>query len=156
SVCPKGTKLGNTMELTIFENDTGEGIVSFEPWQTSGPEYEQDHSRWYCHLTIAGERVFEYGCPCGTCGIVFRKVGAAAHYMSDTQAVQLLGSLDAIPSPDVLRALARVLQPGVYCPSIVAGTVKLIEPGAANDYFSTDVIRLFGVEDPDSTELAGP
>jgi hypothetical protein len=144
------------MELAIFENDTGEGVVSFEPWQTSGPEYEQDYSRWYCHLTIAGERVFEYACPCGTCGIVFRKIGTAAYRVSDTKAVQLLGNLDAIPPQEALRNLARVLKPGSYFPSIVAGTVKLIEPGASNDYFSTDVVRLFGFKDPDYPELAGP
>jgi hypothetical protein len=44
----------------------------------------------------------------------------------------------------------------VYCPSIVAGTVKLIAPGSSGDYFATDVARLFGREDPDDTESAGP
>ena len=144
------------MELAIFENDTGEGVVSFEPWQTSGPEYNKDYSRWYCHLTVGGERVFEYGCPCGTCGIVFRKIGSAAYRVSDTEAVQLLGNLDAIPSNEALRRLARVLKPGGYYPTIVTGTVKLIKPGASNDYFSTDVVRLFGLEPPDYTEPSGP
>lgn len=143
-------------DLALFENDTGEGVVSFEPWQTSGPDYDKDHSRWYCHLTIAGERVFEYGCPCGTCGMVFRKIGSVAHRLSDAQAVQLLGNLDAIPPQEALRSLARVLQPGVYSPSIVAGTVTLVEPGAPNDYFATDVVRLFGKEPLDYTEPAGP
>lgn len=149
-------KVVNTMELPIFENDSGEGVVSFEPWQTSGPEYDKDYSRWYCHLTISGERIFEYGCPCATCGIVFRKVGSVADRVSDTEAVQLVGNLDAIPSLETLRRLARVLKPGVYCPTIVTGTVELIEPGAANDYFTTDVVRLFGCEDPDDTEPVGP
>jgi hypothetical protein len=57
------------MELAIFENKTGEGIVSFEPWQTTGPEYHRDNSKWYCHLTIAGERVFEYGVHAGPVGL---------------------------------------------------------------------------------------
>ena len=156
SVCPTVTKIGNSMELAIFENDTGEGVVSFEPCQTSGPEWEKDYSKWYHHLTIAGERVFEYGCPCGTCGIVFRKIGSVAYRVSDREAVQLLGNLDAIPSHETLRTLARVLKPGLYCPSIVTGTVQLIEPGASNDYFSTDVVRLFGLEPPDYTEPSGP
>ena len=156
SVCLIGTKIGNSMELAIFENDTGEGVVSFEPCQTGGPEWEKDYSKWYHHLTIGGERIFEYGCPCGTCGIVFRKVGSTAYRVSDTQAVELLGNLDAVPSDETLRRLARALQPGSYCPSIVAGAVTLIEPGASNDYFATDVVRLFGLEDPDSTEPAGP
>lgn len=125
------------MELAIFENDTGEGVVSFQ------------HSVQFDHLTIGGEPVFEFGNFCGTCGILFRKIGSVAFRVSDTTAVQLLGTLDTIPPFDVLRRLARVLQPGVYYPSIVAGTVRLIEPGSADDYFATDVIRLFGWDDSD-------
>jgi hypothetical protein len=131
------------MEPAIFENNTGEGVVSFQ------------ESGFYTYLTIAGERVFEFGSPCGTCGIVFRKVGSLADRLSDTTAVQMLGNLGAIPPSDVLRRLARVLQPGVYCPSIVAGTVKLIAPGSSSDYFATDVARLFGRQDPDDMEQAG-
>jgi hypothetical protein len=144
------------MELASFENETGKGVVSFEPWRTSGPEYDKDHSRWYCHLTIAGERVFEYGCPCGTCGIVFRKVGSTAHHVNDSEAVQLLGNLDSVPSNAELRRLARVLEPGFYHPTVVEGTVLLIEPGALDDYFATDVVRLFGLEPPDYEKPSGP
>ncbi len=132
------------MELAIFENDTGEGVVSF---QDSG---------FYTYLTVGGERVFEFGSPCGTCGIIFRKVGSVANRLSDPTAVQLLEDLGAIPPPDVLRRLARVLPPGVYFPSIVAGTVKLIAPGSSNDYFATDVARLFGRQDIDDAEPVGP
>ena len=90
------------MELAIFENDIGEGVVSFDP------------PGWFAYLTIGGKRVFEFGSYCGTCGIVFRKIGSVASRLSDTQAAQLLGNLDAVPPSDVLRRLARVLQPGVY------------------------------------------
>jgi hypothetical protein len=82
---------------------------------------------------------------------LFRRVGPFAYRVSDTTAVQLLGNLDAMPAPDVLQRLARVLQPGVYYPSIVAGTVKLITPGSSDDYFATDVVRLFGRDDPEDT-----
>jgi hypothetical protein len=138
----------DTMELATFDNDTGESVVSFDSWG------------WFTQLTIGSERVFEYGNPCGTCGIVFRKVGSVADRVSDAQAVQLLGELDALPPLDALRRLARVLQPGEYCPSIVAGTVKLIAPGAADDYFATDVFRLFRVivrdDTADDTAAADP
>src|SRR5438094_2856256 len=132
------------VELATFDNGTGEGIVSFEPSRTSGPEYDADHSRWYHHLLVAGQRVFEYGCPCGTCGIVFRKVGTSAHRVGDSEAFRLLGHLDSVPSNEILRRLARVLQPGFYHPAIVEGTVRLIEPGAPADYFASDVVRLSG------------
>lgn len=132
------------MEFEPFENDTGEGVVAFDP------------PGQLAYLTIGGERVFEYGNVCGTCGIVFRKIGSVANRLSDTQAAQLLGNLDAIPPPDALRRLARVLQPGVYYPSIVTGTVTLIAPGAVNDYFATDVVRLFGRKAPDARKPAEP
>jgi hypothetical protein len=144
------------MELATFENRTGEGVVSFEPSRTSGPEYDADHSRWYCHLLVAGDRVFEYGCPCGTCGIVFRKVGSSTHQVSDSEAFRLLGRLDSVPSDDALRRLARVLEPGSYHPVIVEGTVRHIEPGASDDYFASDVVQLFGLDPPDYDKPSSP
>lgn len=148
-------KMGHE-ELPTFDNETGEAVVSFEPSRTSGPEYDADHSRWYHHLLVAGERVFEFGCPCGTCGIVFRKVGASAHQVSDSEAFRLLGKLDFVPTDEVLRRLARVLQPGSYHPAILEGTVMLIEPGAPNDYFASDVVRLSGLEPPDYNRASSP
>lgn len=120
------------MDLAIFENDTGEGVVSF---QRVGQ---------LANVLVGGMRAFEFGNACGTCGIVFSRIGPFDYRISDTTAVQLLGNLDAIPAPDVLRSLARVLQPGVYYPSVVEGTVKLVEAGSSDDYFDTDVARLFG------------
>ena len=35
------------VSLIRFDNTTGEGIVGFAPWRTSGPEYEADHDLWY-------------------------------------------------------------------------------------------------------------
>jgi hypothetical protein len=144
------------MNLPSYENSTGEGIVSFLPWRTSGPEYREDNSRWYCHITVNGQRIFEYGSPCGTCGIVFRKVSSSNARVSDPEAVQLLGDLNEVPTEQILERLARVLEPGEYHPVVIEGKVKLIEPGAENDYFATDVVRLFGYEPPEYKEPAGP
>ncbi len=144
------------MEFSEFRNQGGESLVAFEPWRTSGPEYEKDHSRWYCHITIGGKRVFEYGCPCGTCGIVFRRVGSPENRVSDSEMVQLLGNLTAVPTVSTLERLAKVLEPGIYIAAIVSGPVSLIRPGARNDYFATEVVRLSGLEPPDLTEPSGP
>lgn len=144
------------MNLRTFENKTGEGVVSFEPWAVQGPEYAQDNSRWYCHLTVGGQRIFEYGCPCGTCGIVFRKLKSAENRISDAEAVELLGQLDTMPSDAVLLRLARILKPGSYHPAITEGTIRRIEPGAKDDYFANDVVRLFGLEPPECKEPSGP
>jgi len=146
----------NKMKLSNFDNKKGESVISFQPWQTSGPELEIDNSRWYCHLLVNGERIYEYGCPCGTCGIVFRKVGSINHQVSDPEAVQILGELNKIPSSKDLQRLARVLEPGIYHPLVIEGKVSSIEPGAANDYFASDVVRLFGLEPPEYKDSWGP
>jgi hypothetical protein len=144
------------MERSEFRNSGGESLVAFEPWRTSGPEYEKDNSRWYCHLTIGGKRIFDYGCPCGTCGIVFRRVGSPEDRISDSEAVQFLGDLNAIPSASTLQRLAKVLEPGIYIAAIISGPVKLIKPGAPDDHFATEVVRLSGLEPPDLTQPPGP
>ncbi len=144
------------MALSEFLNSGGESLVAFEPWRTSGPEYEKDNSRWYCHITIGGKRVFEYGCPCGTCGIVFRRVGSPQDRINDSEAIQLLGNLNVIPAVSTLQRLAKVLEPGIYIGAIISGSVRLIEPGAPDDYFATEVVRLSGLEPPDLTEPSGP
>ncbi len=143
------------MTLASFDNVTGEGLVSFEPWRVSGPDSD-DHTRWYCHLTVAGARVFEYGCPCGTCGITFRKVASPAHRVNDAEAFRALGNLKTVPPNEVLLKLARILEPGEYHPAVLEGAVRLVAPGAADDYFAHDVPRLFGLEPPDYEKPGSP
>ena len=105
---------------------------------------------------VNGERIYEYGCPCGTCGIVFRKIGSTVYRLDDSDIVDLLGALDTVPPPPILHRLARVLEPGLYHPIIIEGTVSQIQPEAANDYFATDVVRLFGLEPPEYKIPSGP
>ena len=134
----------NQMALPSFENIEGEGIVSFK-----------DPVDFYSYLLVNGERIFEYGSPCGTCGIVFRKVRSPKNQISDPEAVQLLGDLSEVPSDQTLQRLARVLEPGTYHPIVIEGTIQYIEPGSPNDYFATDVVQLFGLEPPEN-KPAGP
>ncbi len=144
------------MKLLSFDNKNGEGIVSFEPWKTMGPEFDQDISRWYCHLKIEDNRIFEYGCPCGTCGIIFRKLESSKNRITDSEAVELLGNLDSIPDQASLEKLARILEAGSYNLAILENPVKFIRPGDPDDYFSTDVVKLSGFEPPDYKEPGGP
>lgn len=144
------------MKLKTFENKMGEGLVAFEPWQTRGPEYQKDNSRWYCHITVAGERIFEYASPCGTCGILFKKLRSPADQISDSEAVKLLGKLDKIPSDAILERLARVLEPDTYHPIIMEGKVEYITPGTPSDYFATEVLQVFGPEPPEYENPINP
>jgi hypothetical protein len=144
------------VRLSRFDNVTGEGIVGFDPWRTSGPEYEADHSLWYAALTVNGKRIFQYGCPCGTCGIYFKKVAAPADRVSDAEAANLLGALDHVPSDFTLKRLARILPKGGYHLAIIEAPLKHVTPGSPNDYFATDVVSLFGLEPPEYEKPGDP
>lgn len=145
------------MELRTFLNDTGEGVVDFEPWCVSGPETEGELGQsWYAHLRVHGRRVFEYGSPCGTCGVLFKKLRSADDQLTDAEAQQLLGSLDVVPPDDVLRRLARILPVGTYRPIVVTARVQRVDPGSSDDYFANEVVRLFGFEPPDYKAPGGP
>jgi hypothetical protein len=142
--------------LLRFDNASGEGIIGFDPCRTSGPEYEADHNLWYAALTVNGKRVFQYGCPCGTCGITFKKVASSADRVSDTEAVNLLGNLDQIPSELALKRLARILPQGTYHPAVIEAPVRLVAPGTPEDYFAAEVVRLFGLEPPEYEKPQDP
>jgi len=144
------------VNLVRFDNATGEGIIGFDPWRTSGPEYEADHNLWYAALTVSGKRIFQYGCPCGTCGITFKKVASSANRVSDAEAADLLGALDHVPSQFALRRLARILPKGTYHLAVIETPVRLVTPGARDDYFATDVVRLFGLEPPEYEKPQDP
>src|SRR5688572_20475810 len=124
------------MKLRTFHNRTGEGIVSFEPWAAHGPETKDDPQRWFAHVRVRGERVFEYGSPCGTCGILFRKVGSPSERLTDAQAADILGDLDAVPADAELGRLARILEPGAYRPLWIEAPVRAVAPGTPDDYFA--------------------
>ncbi|MBX7245803.1 MAG: hypothetical protein K1X53_09905 [Candidatus Sumerlaeaceae bacterium] len=137
------------MKLPRFKNTEGEAVVCFEPCCTNGPQREADSRTWFHHLLVRGERIYEYGCPCGTCGILFRKVGRVEHRLDDRQAFELLDGLQSLPTEDTLRKLARLLVRGYYYPLVLEATVRRVEPGTVDDYFATDVTRLFGLEPPE-------
>jgi hypothetical protein len=142
--------------LLRFDNPTGEGIIGFDAPRPWGPEKDADPSLWYAAVTVNGERVFQYGCPCGTCGITFKKVASQTDRVSDAEAVDLLGELDHVPSEFALRRLARILPQGTYHMAVIEEPVRLIMPGAPDDYFAREVVRLFGLEPPEYEKPQDP
>jgi hypothetical protein len=144
------------MALLQFDNSTGQGIVGFDPWRTSGPEYNADSNLWYAGITLNGKRVFQYGSPCGTCGIVFKKISSPLDRVSDPEAVDLLGALDHVPSELALRRLARILSQGTYYLAIIEAPVRQVVPGAPDDYFANEVVHLFGLEAPEYEKPQDP
>ncbi|HSG26458.1 MAG TPA: hypothetical protein VLA32_10110, partial [Anaerolineales bacterium] len=127
------------VDLPSFENINGEGIVSFQPSLfnenlngeevvSSQPVLFKDPG-FYSYLLVNGEQIFEYGSPCGTCGIIFRKIGSQENRVSDPEAVQLLGDLNEVPSDKTLHRLARILEPGTYHPIVIEGNIQYIKPG---------------------------
>jgi hypothetical protein len=152
----KELRFERQMTLLRYDNVSGEGIVGFDLWRTSGPEYEADNSRWYAGLTVNGKRVFQYGSPCGTCGITFKKIASSTDRVSDAEAVDLLGELDHVPSEFALRRLARILSQATYYLAVIEAPVRQVAPGTLDDYFATEVVRLFGLEAPEYEKPQDP
>lgn len=144
------------MELLRFDNTTGESVVSLLPWARHGPELDADRSRWYRHILVSGERVFQYGSPCGTCGVIFQKLRSVPDRLDDGQAAGLLGTLENLPTQASMRSLAKILQPGIYNPVVLEGLVERVAPGDPGDYFATDGVSLFGLEPPEYEEPFDP
>ena len=94
-----------------------------------------------------GQPVYKYGFPCGTCGHAFRNVGAIEHSLSDSEAVELLGSLDDLPTKTNLVRLARILPKGECYTVILRGIVERVKPGSEDDFFETEAPRLFWKND---------
>jgi hypothetical protein len=76
--------------------------------------------------------------------------------VSDAEAADLLGALDHVPSEFALRRLARILPEGTYYLAVIDAPVRLVSPGAPDDYFATDVARLFGLEPPEYEKPQDP
>jgi hypothetical protein len=144
------------MSLRKFHNRTGEGLVDFEPCVVWGPEVEADPARWYQHVRVRGERLFEFGSPCGTCGVIFRKLRSVDEPLSDARAVELLGALERVPDDATLAKLARALARGTYFPLVTGPVPTGVQPGGPNDYFANEVVSTFTVDPGDSEEPAGP
>ncbi len=130
--------------------------MSFLPSMTQGAELDADRNRWYHHILVSGERIFQYGAPCGTCGIIFGKLRSVPNRLDDGQAAGLLGTLEDVPGPAGLRSLARILEPGIYHPLVLEGLVERVAPGDGRDYFATDGASLFGFEPPQYEEPFDP
>lgn len=142
--------------MRTLQLGSDEAVIGFEPWITDGPVLEKDSSRWYCHLTVSGQRLYRYGSPCGTCGVVFSNVTPPAARVSDPEAVELLGSLETVPPLSQLQRLARVLPSGEYYAGVLEDLIYRVEPGSPADFFVTDVPRLFDSASLELNEPSGP
>lgn len=118
----------------IFNNTGGEALVGFEPHEAG----------WHTVLTYGGRPVFLYGNPCGTCGFLYARVGSPSDRITDDEGVELLGDLETVPTDSALQKLARVLPRDTYYASVLETRVRRVEPGSPEDFFSHDMVRLFG------------
>lgn len=100
-------------------------------------------------IEVDGVPAFEFGMPCGTCGVIFGKLGETST-LSDAEAVDLLGSLDDVPDEAKLRRLAAPLGAGTWEARIFEGVPRLVEPGGPGDFFVEEYGPLHGLEADDA------
>jgi hypothetical protein len=138
--------------MKVIANTAGEGIVRFADGDVSGGVTPWD-DEWFRHISVSGTQVYAYH-SCGTCNLIFKKLRDPGHRVTDPEAADMLGMLDVLPSDDILLRLARVLEAGEYFVLLLEGRVRLRRPGSYEDYFCTDVKRLWSAVD--ETEMASP
>lgn len=110
---------------------------------------------FYGHVSIAGESIWEFGAPCGTCGVLFSKLAKTDQRLSDAQAQMIMGDLSTLPDDAHLKALGALLESGEYAVEVFEGVPTLVTPGADEDFFVTDYARLHG-EPHDPADLHDP
>ncbi|MCZ4497403.1 MAG: hypothetical protein JWM25_1988 [Thermoleophilia bacterium] len=95
-------------------------------------------------ILFDGNPTYEFGNPCGTCGVTFDKVTDVDFRLDDELAASLLGTLNRLPADVDLLRLGRVLQSGKWDVGVFEGIPRLIEPGAEGDFFVEEVTPLHG------------
>jgi hypothetical protein len=150
----------------VFTNESTNGVIGFvapDPYRTE--EYESgrlkpgvvvDEQRFYGGITIAGERAINIVNACGTCGFLFEKLADPKTHLDDESAVELLGSLEAVPDDATLARLAAILPAGEYLPLIVEAIPRWVRRKGEGDYLVEDFVKLFGLEAPDYVDVPDP
>lgn len=119
---------GHDMPTEYLEIDNDDAAVWIERPDTSRGGY-------YSHLHIDSAIVFEFGAPCGTCGVLFRKVSDAVALVSDVDAPILLGDLSELPDVDAIRRLSAPLGTGHYEVRVFEAVPMRTVSGDTHDFF---------------------
>lgn len=101
-------------------------------------------SAFYSRLLVGGREIYEFAAPCGTCGLLFDRLGDSDSPLTDGEAAELLGDLDGVPGQASLERLSAPLPRGDYEALVIEGAADLALPHAASDFFVEHAGRLFG------------
>jgi hypothetical protein len=97
-------------------------------------------------LCLDGEKAYQLGPGCDTCGFIFERLGGATRSVSATKvADELRWGLDAL-DPKVLDSVAEVVPPGSYRVVLVEIVPELVRPGESRDYFAHEQVAVWGVD----------
>ena len=107
-------------------------------------------------LTIDAVAAFETTFWCGTCALLFRRrAGADGYLPPETMRERLRAGLDDL-DPQVVEAFMTLLAAGEYRPMLLEVTPRLVTPGETGDYFTTEQLQLWDVDEHLSGDIVDP
>ncbi|MFI9747787.1 hypothetical protein [Streptomyces sp. NPDC052494] len=98
-------------------------------------------------LMVDDEPAFELSFSCGTCPLLFRRLGTAREKLSlESVQERLTGALDDPDDGGVIDAFGALLPEGEYLPLLLDVEPQLVIPGKEGDYFSGEQVTTWGID----------
>lgn len=97
-------------------------------------------------LVLDGEPAFELAYWCGTCPLLFQRLGGAQDATSLEDLEQRLAAgLDTVDD-DVVQRFGALLPAGTYLPLLLSVSPRLVGPDSPDDYFSHEQVVTWGID----------
>lgn len=104
-------------------------------------------TQWERFLTIEGEKAFELGVNCDTCGYFFERLsGANRSSMAPSEiSDRLRKGINKVDLPFV-EDISNIIPVGEYITSLIEINPKIIQLGSQNDYFVKEQVDVWGID----------
>lgn len=97
-------------------------------------------------LSLDGQGAFELSLWCGTCPFLFQRLVGANSTVSIAELEDKLAEGLTEIEPDVMERFAQLLAPGHFIPMLLQIQPTLVSPNAADDYFSHEQVKTWGID----------
>ncbi len=105
-----------------------------------------DWKIWDRFIAIEGKKAYHIGNVCGTCSFFFERMDGANQSLNPKALQERLNSGSTTIGKEDISILRDLLPNGKYIPAIESRVPKLIAPGADDDYFINEQVKLWGLD----------
>jgi hypothetical protein len=99
------------------------------------------------YLTLHGKRAYELSFSCGTCHFLFERMDGARMAVQVNELVDVLRKGVRSLDTDIIDRVSSIIPEGNYVVTLLELTPSLVDPRGADDYFSQEVVSLWGVHE---------